>query len=68
MWARTQEALVNMVVNGMGITFSLSFVVLVIATGNIVLAVISIFTIAGKFLKDRHANRWWIGTETCKPR
>ena len=46
-WAKTQEALVDLVVNGMGITFTLSFVVLVFATGNVVLALISIATIAG---------------------
>ena len=46
-WSKTQEALVQLVVNGMGITFTISFVVLVFATGNLILATISIVTIAG---------------------
>mmetsp|Transcript_19464 Transcript_19464/g.26917 ORF Transcript_19464/g.26917 Transcript_19464/m.26917 type:complete len:464 (-) Transcript_19464:102-1493(-) len=45
--ADTQRALVAIVMSGMGITFALAFVVLIVATGNLVLALISIVTIAG---------------------
>lgn len=46
-FAETQEALVQTVVQGMSITFALSFVVLLFATGNVILALLSIVTIAG---------------------
>lgn len=41
------KSLVDIVVNGMGITFALAFFVLVFATGNLILSMISIVTIAG---------------------
>jgi hypothetical protein len=46
-FAETQEALVQTVVQGMSITFALSFAVLLFATGNLILALLSIVTIAG---------------------
>eukprot|EP00238_Polyblepharides_amylifera_P005552 CAMPEP_0196583672 /NCGR_PEP_ID=MMETSP1081-20130531/44292_1 /TAXON_ID=36882 /ORGANISM="Pyramimonas amylifera, Strain CCMP720" /LENGTH=981 /DNA_ID=CAMNT_0041904627 /DNA_START=144 /DNA_END=3086 /DNA_ORIENTATION=- len=46
-WADTQRALVDTVISGMGITFALAFAILIFATGNLVLALISIVTIAG---------------------
>jgi len=46
-WALTMKSLVDIVVNGMGITFALAFFVLVFATGNLILSMISIVTIAG---------------------
>ena len=46
-WLWTQKGLIDNAKQGVGIVFALAFIVLNIATGNIIITVIAIFTVAG---------------------